>query len=313
MAKCGRCGKKAEILLPYGPHRLCRAHFIEFFERRAKRTISRHKLIRRGEKIAVGLSGGKDSSTTLFLLNKFFSKSNEIIAIMLDEGIPKYRDKALKIAEENCRKWKIKYVKKTFRKEFGITMMQIMKKIAKDGSLGSTCSFCGVLRRYLLNKTAKQLKCAKIATGHNLDDEAQSIVMNIFDNDPKRLARLGAIAGIGETAEFVPRIKPLYETPEKDIVAYASFNGIKSYSEECCPFKWQAKRNLFRSELDKFEEKSPGTKYKILSFFRNIKPLLEKKAKNEKLHKCARCRGITSERNKYCMVCLQLAKVKKVK
>ncbi|MBI2530078.1 MAG: adenine nucleotide alpha hydrolase family protein [Candidatus Diapherotrites archaeon] len=311
MAKCGRCGKKAEILLPYGPHNFCRAHFIEFFERRVRRTISRHGLIRRGEKVAVGLSGGKDSSATLFLLNKFFPKSNEIIAIMLDEGIPKYRDRALKIAEENCKKWKIKYVKRTFKNEFGITMMQIMRKIAKDENLGSTCSFCGVLRRHLLNKIARELKCAKIATGHNLDDEAQSILMNIFDNDPKRLARLGAIAGTEEIVEFVPRIKPLYETPEKDIIAYASFNGIKSYSEECCPFKWQAKRNLFRSELDKFEEKSPGTKYKILSFFKNMKPLLEKNIRKESLHKCAKCRSITSEKNKYCNVCLQLAKVKK--
>src|SRR3989338_2655995 len=308
--KCDKCNKKSSILLPYGPHNFCKRHFIGFFERRARRTISRHRLIRRGERIAVGLSGGKDSGTTLYLLNKFFPKTNEIIAIMLDEGIPKYRDKALEIAEENCKKWKIKYVKRTFKKEFGITMMQIMKKIAKDENLGSTCSFCGVLRRYLLNKTAKELKCDKIATGHNLDDEAQSILMNIFDNDPKRLARLGAIAGIGETEEFVPRIKPLYETPEKDIIAYASFNGIKSYSEECCPFKWQAKRNLFRSELDKFEEKSPGTKYKILSFFKNMKPLLAAEQKKEKLHKCAKCRSITSEKNKYCMVCLQLKKVK---
>src|SRR3989338_7061688 len=284
--KCDKCNKKSSILLPYGPHNFCKRHFIGFFERRARRTISRHRLIRRGERIAVGLSGGKDSGTTLYLLNKFFPKTNEIIAIMLDEGIPKYRDKALEIAEENCKKWKIKYVKRTFKKEFGITMMQIMKKIAKE------------------------LKCDKIATGHNLDDEAQSILMNIFDNDPKRLARLGAIAGIGETEEFVPRIKPLYETPEKDIIAYASFNGIKSYSEECCPFKWQAKRNLFRSELDKFEEKSPGTKYKILSFFKNMKPLLAAEQKKEKLHKCAKCRSITSEKNKYCMVCLQLKKVK---
>lgn len=308
-SNCDKCKKNAKILLPYGPHNYCKEHFIRHFERRVKRTIRNYGLVKPKEHIAVGLSGGKDSAVTLYLLNKIFSKSNRITAIMVDEGIPKYRDRALKVAKENCGVLGVDYELRSFKEEFGLTMASAMKKISKNKKMGTSCSYCGVLRRSLLNKTAKEIKADKVATGHNLDDETQSIVMNFFDNDLRRLARLGAVAGILGFKQFVPRIKPLYETPETEVTSYANFLGIKYFrKEESCPFRWQAKRNAYRSMLDKMEEKFPGTKYSILRSFIGIKPKIKEFAgKSGKMGKCEICGGPSSGR--ICQTCKQIKKL----
>ena len=92
--KCDRCEKKSVIELLYGPHWLCKEHFLHFFEKRVKKTCRANKLVSPGEKILVAYSGGKDSAVTLYLINKIFGGRNEIQALLIDEGIEGYRDKA---------------------------------------------------------------------------------------------------------------------------------------------------------------------------------------------------------------------------
>ncbi|MFH1255722.1 MAG: TIGR00269 family protein [Candidatus Diapherotrites archaeon] len=304
MSKCVKCAKQAKISLAYGPHRFCAEHFNEFFEKRVFKTVRENKLLGNAEKCAVGLSGGKDSTAALFLLQKLFAKTNPIEAVMVDEGIKGYRDKALKIAKKNCEEWRIPFTVVDMKKELGYSMTDVFKKISKNEELGSSCSFCGVFRRRLLNKGALAIGADKTATGHNLDDEAQSIVMNFFESDLRRLSRLGPIVSEKKSKKLVPRIKPLYESPENEILAFCSFNGLKHYSEECCPFSWQAKRNEFRSTVDSFEEKFPGTKFKLLASFRQLKPLLEKSFAGEKFNYCAKCGEPTSARE--CRSCSKL-------
>lgn len=306
--KCVKCSKKAVINLAYGQHRFCAEHFNEFFEKRIRKTLRKYRLIKSGEKIAVGVSGGKDSMVVLHMLNKTLRKGNEITAIMVDEGIPKYRDVAIKLAVEECEKIDVAYEIVSFEKMYGLTNIEIMKKISKDKSLGSSCAFCGVLRRDALNKTALKINADKIATGHNLDDEAQSILMNFFDNDWKRMSRIGAISNSKKLKEFVPRIKPLYETPEEEIILYAEMNEINYYKGKCCPFRWMAKRNKFRNMLNDFETKFPGTKYSILQSLETIKPNIQNLNKKSELKKCKKCGNPSS--SDLCQVCRQIAKIK---
>jgi len=263
------CGKKAVVSLPYGPHAFCRRHFLEFFEKRVRKNARENRLVEGREKIVVAYSGGKDSGVTLCLMKKIFGKSNPVEALLIDEGIPKYRDSALEIAEKNCRKWKIPFKRVSFEGEFGFTMVDVMRKTGPKKALGSTCSYCGVLRRKLLNRHAREMGAGKIATGHNLDDEAQSVIMNVFDADMARFRRLGPKSE--KRKGFVQRIKPLCTSPEKDIIAFARLSNIRYFEQKCCPFRWQAKRNDFRETLDAFEEKYPGTKYSIMRFFGQAK------------------------------------------
>ena len=303
--KCLKCGKKADITLPYGPQHFCAKHFMELTEKRVRKTVRKHRLIKAGEKIVVGVSGGKDSLTALYLLKKIFSNTNEFHALMIDEGIAGYRDKALAFAVKNCKSWGIPYSIVSYKQEFGISMDEVMNVLQKNPELGSSCAFCGVFRRRILNSFASKLGADRIATGHNLDDEVQSILMNIFDADLKRFARLGAKAGVREFDGFIPRIKPLYEIPEKELVAFASFAGIEHYSGKCCPYSWMAKRNDYRSFLNDFEKKYPGTKHSILRFFLEIKEQLPAPKKDaEGLSYCRECGELTG--NTLCGPCSKI-------
>ena len=98
--KCDKCKEKAAITLAYGPHYLCEKHFTRFFENRFKKTIRKYKLLKSKEKILVALSGGKDSTTLLCLMKKFYSKSNPIEALIINEGVKGYREKAIKTAKD---------------------------------------------------------------------------------------------------------------------------------------------------------------------------------------------------------------------
>jgi len=164
-----------------------------------------------------------------------------------------------------------------------------------------------------MNKYAKKLRADKLATGHNLDDEVQGFVMNIFNNDFERMKRMSAASGIIDHEGFVKRIKPLYETPEKEIIAYCAFKGIKHYSQECCPYSWTAKRNEYREMLNNFERRFPGTQYSILRFYENLKPLIRPSKKEtpalaKKLHECASC-GEPTEKN-LCKACEMIELIK---
>jgi len=292
--KCDKCGTDAKIHLGYGPHDYCAECFMRFFEHRVRKTIRVNNLVKAGNRVLVGVSGGKDSLVTLFLLNKIFGPSISIEALMIDEGIPGYREKALKIAKQHCTNWNIPFTVVSHKEEFGKTTSDIFHAIGADNAKESACAYCGPMRREILNKYARAGNFDRLATGHNLDDECQSILMNVFDNDVKRMQRLGPIAGrdgkgfeqqrgsaIADSApnqpdgtgSMVPRIKPLYLSPEREVIAFAAFAGIESYSEECCPFSWQAKRNAFRETLNGMEEKFPGSKFKIIGFLEGFKKM----------------------------------------
>jgi uncharacterized protein (TIGR00269 family) len=306
--KCDFCDKESTITLKYGPHYLCETHFTNFFESRFKKTIRKYSLFKQGEKLLVALSGGKDSLVTLILLHKYYSKTNPIEALIIDEGVNNYRNKAVEVAIENCEKLKIKYNLISFKNEFGITNDEIMPLILENKKLGGTCAFCGTLRRTIMNKYAKKVKADKLVTGHNLDDEVQSIVMNIFNNDYEKFLRQNPGTGNVVTKEFVKRIKPLYETPENEIIAYCNYNQIKHYSDECCPYSWTAKRNEYREMINSFENRFPGTEFSILRFFEEIKINLPKnKVGKIALKKCIVCGEPTED--KKCMACRLVEKI----
>ncbi len=310
---CEKCGEKTVITLAYGPHYFCEKHFITFFEDRFRKTIRKYKLFKPKEKILIALSGGKDSCVLLYLMHKYYSKNNSISAIIIDEGVKGYRNNAIKTAEDICKELKVPHTVVEFKKEFGITNDKLMPLILSNPKLGGTCAFCGTLRRNIMNKYAKKFKANKLATGHNLDDEVQSFVMNIFNNDFERMKRMSATSGIIDHEGFVKRIKPLYETPEKEIIAYAAMKGIKHYSQECCPYSWTAKRNEYREMINNFENRFPGTEYSILRFYENIKPLIRPKEKDKPklilaLHECKNCGEPTEA--ELCKACEMINRIK---
>jgi len=264
--------------------------------RRVKKDIKKQGKTENGAKIGVALSGGKDSTVALHIINDIFSKraNIDIVAITVDEGIKDYRPESIKCAIKNCRKLAVVHHTVYFRKLVGKSLDEIV--LLKD-NLGE-CGYCGVFRRLCLNTKSKELGINKLVTGHNLDDMSQSILMNFVNGDIQKLARLGPHKKV--QPGLVPRMLPLRTIPEKEVTLYAILNNIEYYDGEC-PYSTHALRGVFRDIIDDLEYFHPGTRHSILNSYDNIKDMLVEKYPPIKLNKCSKCGEPTSQ--KICKAC----------
>jgi len=302
MKICTKCKKPAVTFIRYNGTHLCKDHFIEYFEKRVKKDIKKQGKTYNKNKIAVAISGGKDSNVALHMTHNIFSKRKEIeiIGITVDEGIKNYRDKSIKYAQKNCKKLGILHHIISFKDIVGLTMDEIAKK---QDELGE-CTYCGVFRRLCLNTKAKELDVNKLATGHNLDDMAQSILMNFANGDLKKLARLGPHMKV--QPGLIPRMLPLRTIPEKENTLYAILKKIEFYDGEC-PYSIRALRGTFRDIIDSLEYKNPGTRHSILNSYDGIRDMLVERFPPEDLAECRICGEPTSQ--DLCKSCLLKKKI----
>lgn len=316
--KCSICGEDAVSYRRYEGRYLCRSHFFRATEREIARTIAMNGLIAKKDHIAVGLSGGKDSTILLYALSKIAEKRRDmkLSAILVDEGIKGYREKSIPKARAICKKLKVKLHITSFKKEFGKTLDQIVKKnnllknslSARNSGTAAlkACTFCGVFRRHMINKTAREIGATKVAIGHNLDDEAQAIMANYIRGDLLRGARLGARAYVAEAKGFVPRIKPLRNIPEKETALYVLLKCLDVDFGEC-PYASESFRWTVRDMLNDLEVKYPGTKFNIVRTYGRIQPAIQNTLGTGKIGKCEKC-GEPASR-KMCKVCELRARI----
>lgn len=295
--KCQRCSRNAVIYQKYSNAHLCKMHFIEDVERKIKRDIRKFKMIERGDRIAVALSGGKDSTALLYILHRVFSNRSDldIVAVTIDEGIEHYRERTLGHAVKLTGELGIPHTIRSFKDGFGVTLDELTGK--KEHA---ACTLCGVLRKNLLNKTARELGADKLATGHNLDDESQTILMNYLRGDMDRLHRM--VPGIAQPG-LVMRIKPLRSIPEKEVALYGFLNDLPVSTDEC-PYAGEALRNEIRDMLNNYEVRHPGTKYSLLGGFETISTAL--RPPNTQIVQCRLCGEPGSE--EVCKTCRLLGR-----
>ncbi len=264
MISCDRCSGRAVIFQRYSGKHLCAQHFEEDVHRKVKEVLRTYRIFGKPCRIAVAVSGGKDSTSLLMILHSLFSyrEDVELVAVSIDEGIEGYRQKTIEVAAAVAKKLGVEHVVETLDENFGVTT----DLMASQGHPQGPCSFCGVLRKGLLNRTARELSADAVATGHNLDDEAQTVMLNYLKGDVDRLYRLRpkrALVGM------VPRIKPLRRVPEKEMGIYAITHEIP-VETSACPYIPRAMRQEVKDLLNEIEARHPGTKYSIMRGFDKI-------------------------------------------
>lgn len=252
--------------LRYANLALCRKHFIEYFERRVHRTIKKYDMIKKGDRVAVAVSGGKDSVALLYALSSLRERLGvELIGITIDLGIRGYSEKCVEVAIKHYERLSIPYRIVDVR-NYGFTVDQLR------GLRRSVCSACGVIKRYLLNKVSREMGARVLATGHNLDDFLAVVLQAYIRGDIRLLSKLKP--SLPPIDGLVAKVKPLVETPEKDALLYVLLREL-DYVKEECPYAVGATSIEYKALLNQLEDKHPGIKLQMLrAFLDRIQPLI---------------------------------------
>lgn len=306
--KCPSCEiRKPSIKRPKTGKPICKECFFEHFEDEIHFTITTNKLFKPKEKICIGASGGKDSTVLAYVLNLLNKKYNydlDLFLLSIDEGITGYRDDSLETVKQNQIDYGLPLKILSYKDLYGWTMDDIVKVIG----LNSNCTFCGVFRRQALYKGAEILKSDKVATGHNADDLAETVLMNLLRGDYHRLVKSVDIV-TGAEGE-IQRVKPFKYAYEKEIVLYAYHRKLVYHSTECI-YSPNAYRGHVRELIKELESSRPAAIIDIIHSAE--KYTLDKSVKIKKQIKqnCVFCGFMTS--NKICKACELLDKLKKLK
>ena len=299
--KCSKCNEDPVTLLRYSGQHLCRKHFLRFFDKRAKMDLAGQGKLPEG-RIAVALSGGKDSVAAMHWMHEI-TKGHpriELCAITVDEGIAGYRNTSLEICQEVTNKLGVPWTTVTTREMAGYTIDDYAAgRSGPDGNGEDrpACGACGVFRRHGLNEAALKAGAAAIVTGHNLDDMAQTILMNHLKGDVDRLARLAPHESPQDG--LVPRLIPFRSIPEKEVLLYAVLHNLPVHDEAECPYAVRSNRFEMRDVLVGLEKRHPGTRHALLRGAQRIKSFLP--ASSAPINKCVTCGGPTSAT--ICKVC----------
>lgn len=295
---CSKCQKEESAFhREYSGEYLCRKCFVRSIEDKAARTISRYSMIGYGDKVAVGVSGGKDSLSLLYVLKKLFdlhpNNGNELVAVTIDEGITGYRDESLQIVKDFCAQLGVESKVLSYKSLFGVDMDEAM--ILRPSEKMSSCSICGTFRRRAIDIAAETIDADVVATAHNLDDQLQTFMINLLAGDVERIGWI-----YPEPVEYagMKKIKPFIEIYEYEIAFYVLQREIPFQSEEC-PYMNESIRTDLREFFNRMEKEHPGIKMNAYNSMLKVSKTLRNAPSEGR--KCSVCgRDSTSE---VCSVC----------
>jgi uncharacterized protein (TIGR00269 family) len=284
VAPCDRCEQPSVSFLRYCGQHLCGDDFLAFVDRRIQKQVRKQGGVPANARIAVAASGGKDSTLALHAIHDLTASRRdvELVAITVDEGIEGYRPAGLALAADACRRLGIEHVVKRTRDLAG----HDMDAVAALGAPRAQCSYCGVFRRRLLNEAARDVGADVLVTGHNLDDLAQSVLMNLAAGEVERLARLGPHTQTKE--DLVPRRMPLRQIPEQEVYLACMLRGLEWHDGEC-PYAHGAQRTLYRDVLARLEDARPGTRHALLRTYDALRPMLSNLPDRLPVGTCGEC------------------------
>jgi len=264
-------------------------------------TIIRSQLFRRGEKVGIAASGGKDSTVLahlMTLLNDRYDYGLNLQLLSIDEGISGYRDDSLLTVQRNSEQYKLPLKILSYSDLYeGWTMDKVVKETGRKGN----CTYCGVFRRKALDLGGDVLEVDHIVTGHNADDVAETVLMNVLRGDIARLERCTAITtGNGEKGQTVKRSKPFKYAYEKEIVMYAYFKKLDYHSTECI-YSPTAYRGHARALVKDLEAIRPSSILDIIYSGEAMAGMVRTDVKRPVQGTCLKCGAMASQ--SLCQAC----------
>ncbi len=310
MVLCDACRVRSAVV--YQEHtgrRLCRECFIADVVERVRYEIKRWRMIKNGENLMLALSGGKDSFVLLDILSEIHDPSR-LMVVSIVEGIPGYnrREDIEKVVRYAKERGIDTIIVTSIREYTGLDLSEIVSMAWRRGVRESPCTYDGLLRRRIINHYARIYGADKTVTAHNLDDEAQTAIVNILRGDWVGLLRQHPLAPPA-SRRLLPRVKPLRKVYEWETATYAMLKGFKFQETECMYLELAPTlRARVRAALYRLERAKPGSALRLLE---TLDELLEKPARElsvEDLPSCARCGEPTSPARRVCKLCEVLEK-----
>ncbi|NLV26762.1 MAG: TIGR00269 family protein [Methanomicrobiales archaeon] len=286
---CDLCSAPAVYLDRTRDSHLCKEHLIGQVEKEVKNYLN--KLPDLPQTIGIAFSGGKDSTSLLKVLSCITDEIPcKFIALTVDEGIDGYREDTIKAARETCKILGVSHHIIRFSDLFGSSLDNLV-----SGSDRNACTICGILRRRALEILAQRHGIRVIATGHNLDDHAQTAVMNAISGDTKKI-----FTGLGSSQWYAKRIKPFAHVSEREVTLYAMLTGMFRNLPEC-PYAITSLRGEVRSLLYQYERKHPGSMKNAAKCEEILREKFGNSFEREPYRVCSRC-GWPGSGN-ICQVC----------
>jgi len=295
---CRRCRRPAVIELRRHNAAFCQPCFTKHFRDQVTRAIKDFDMLEPDDRVLVAVSGGKDS---LALWDVLLDLGYHATGMYLGLGIGEYSDRSGEVARRFAEERSADLLHIDLRNEYGFD-------IPSAGTKGSrsTCSVCGLSKRYLFNRVALDHGFDVVATGHNLDDEAATLLGNTLRWQTEYIAR--QFPALTAKEGLVKKVKPLHRLSERETAAYAFLQGIDYVVEEC-PLVAGNTQLRYKDTLNHLEAGSPGIKAAFyLGFLDSAADRFRDEVAGEgDLVACSRCGQPTTGR--FCAFCRARAQV----
>src|SRR5512135_1431443 len=286
---------------------LCKDHFLEWVPEQAERFIKKYDMFSHGDKVLVAVSGGKDSLSLWDLLVRLGYQADGLyIGLGIDGGFG-YSSESHRMTAQFADKQGLTLHVVDVQEEYG-QPIPILSEVSHRGK-GKPCAVCGLTKRHVMNRIARDLGYDVLATGHNLDDEAAVLFGNTLRWSGEFLRRQGPV--LPAVPGMARKVKPLCRFYEREMTAYALLRGIEYIYEEC-PFAEGATSIYYKEVLNKLENDRPGAK---LSFYLSFLEARERGLFADRadglpeLHVCTNC-GQPTTAPGLCSFCRMMEKVR---
>jgi len=307
---CDVCGlRSARVFQAHTGLRLCGECFVESVRSRVWGEVEKWGLIEPGDSVLLAVSGGKDSYVMLESLALRY-KVSRLIGLSIIEGIPGYnREDDVRALVEFARSCGVDVIVTSVKDYTGLSVYEMVREARFKGLVESACTFCGLSRRHIMDYYARMLGVSKIATAHNLDDEVQTLVINILRGDIVGVTKIHPLAPHPKGG--VRRVKPLRKIYEWETATYAMLRGFKFQETECMFIEENPTlRAKVRVALYELERDHPGLLLRFLEYFDEIlRGNLRLSESMEPTTTCSRCGALTTRGRTLCKLCELLEKI----
>jgi uncharacterized protein (TIGR00269 family) len=304
--RCKKCGQKASVNMRQHKLALCKEHFLEWVPEQTGRFIKKYGMFTQEEKILVAVSGGKDSLSLWDILIRLGYQADGLyIGLGIDGGFG-YSSESHRLSQAFADAQGLKLHVVDIEQEYGQPVPMLAERTHRGR--GKPCAVCGLTKRHVMNRIARDLGYDVLATGHNLDDEAAVLFGNTLSWEGDYLLRQGPV--LPESPGLARKVKPLCRFYEREMTAYALARGINYIYEEC-PFAEGSTSIYYKEVLNQLETVRPGAKLTFyLRFLEARRSGLFRDAEHaiQNLHPCPRCGQPTSAPG-LCSFCRMIERV----